>query len=43
MQAGSICLAAGYPEVKGNIFIGFFCVKRIDQMDVVLPIGKVLK
>jgi hypothetical protein len=43
MLAEPTCLRAGYPEVKLTWTLRAFCVKRIDQTDVVVPIEEVRK
>jgi hypothetical protein len=37
LQLEGECLAAGYPEYRVT-FNGTYCVKRVDQTDVVVPI-----
>jgi hypothetical protein len=31
------CLAAGYPSHRASLVKGDYCVKRVDQSDVVVP------
>lgn len=35
-----VCLRAGYPEVRVT-FAKWFCVKRLDNTDVVVPLADV--
>jgi hypothetical protein len=36
------CLAYGYPAVKVDMALRAYCVRRVDQTDVVVPLDKVL-
>jgi hypothetical protein len=40
-NATSTCLAAGYPEAKVLMLGGSYCVKRVEQTDVVVPLSEV--
>jgi len=33
----SKCLKAGYPSTTIDVFLNFYCIKRQDQTDVVVP------
>lgn len=40
------CLAAGYPNVRttwGGFGTNQYCIKRLDQTDVVVPLREVIK
>lgn len=43
IHANSACLSHGYADVKGSILIGFYCIKRVDQTDVVVPLESLRK
>ena len=38
-RASARCLAAGYPESKTTVGFASYCVKRVDQTDVVVPLA----
>ena len=38
-----LCLSHGYPQHVAYIGGGGYCIKRVDQTDVVVPIEKVTK
>lgn len=38
---GKACLDAGYPEYKQDWRFNGYCLKRVDQTDVVVPVEKV--
>jgi hypothetical protein len=35
------CLAKGWPAAKVTILLEPYCVKRVDQTDVVLPLAQI--
>jgi hypothetical protein len=35
------CLRAGYPGASVDVFLNQYCVKRVDQTDVVVPLEDV--
>lgn len=39
MSASAECLAAGYPRAKINYTLTRYCIKRVDQTDVVVPLA----
>ena len=42
-DAGARCLEAGYPNSQTTITYKSYCVKRLDQTDVVIPISDIFK
>jgi hypothetical protein len=40
-QANEACLAAGWPRATLDYRLNAYCIKRVDQTDVVLPLEKV--
>lgn len=40
LSAEKKCLVAGYPETQVDYTLEFYCVKRINQTDVVVPLRK---
>jgi hypothetical protein len=40
MSADSKCLAAGYTSSKVSWKLDAYCIKRVDQTDVVVPLGE---
>lgn len=41
MQVRDICFRNGYADVRASIINGNYCVKRVDQTDVVVPLKEV--
>lgn len=39
----SECLSHGYKESKVDMFFNPYCIKRVDQTDVVLPLDDIRK
>jgi hypothetical protein len=37
------CLRAGYPSATVDVFLNRYCVKRVDQTDVVVPLSDVAR
>ncbi len=37
----SACLRAGYPSASVDVFLNRYCVKRVDQTDIVVPLSDV--
>lgn len=42
-SAEKACLKAGYPGHKLDWTLNAYCVKRVDQTDIVVPLGEVKK
>jgi len=40
-KADQKCMSAGYPLTSYNAFGKSFCIKRLDQTDVVVPLSSV--
>lgn len=43
MAGFSRCLANGYPDARQDFMLRVYCVKRVDQTDVVVPLSEVGK
>lgn len=39
----SKCLSLGYPRSDVDYILTRYCIKRVDQTDVVVPLSKLLK
>jgi hypothetical protein len=41
VRADAACLRAGYPSARIDWSLNAYCVKRVDQTDVVVPLSTV--
>jgi hypothetical protein len=41
LSAQTECLAAGYPGSALSLYLEVYCIKRVDQTDVVIPLSEV--
>lgn len=41
MHVSDVCFRHGYSDVRASIVNGNYCVKRVDQTDVVVPLKQV--
>jgi hypothetical protein len=41
ITANRACLKAGYPEAKIDFTFNQYCIKRVDQTDVVVPLKEI--
>lgn len=40
LHTQSVCLEAGYPSAKMSVGFSRYCIKRVDQTDIVVPLAK---
>lgn len=43
VRADAICLAHGYPKTQIDFRGNAYCIKRVDQTDVVVPLKEIAK